>query len=101
MVKRKLIKSPKFDFSKLYNNTKYSDIKIELKNGDIMNSHKIVLLNSSDYFDLDKDILKFEENDEIVKKFLSFLYGEHFEYSTEDELYDFILLSKKVIFKQH
>jgi len=99
MGKSKSIKSLEGKYDSFFNKSTYSDVSIKLKNGDSLTLHKIILSKSSDYFEKNlKDVteLTLEDDEKLSKSLLSFLYGTNFEYSNEEELFNFILLLKNM-----
>jgi predicted CopG family antitoxin len=100
--KEKTITISKEDYSKLYesllNESKYSDVIIETKNGKI-HGHLIILQNNSDHFKDVKanDTITFEEDESAIKTLLKFFYTGSYSLSKdEEENFKFLLNCYKV-----
>jgi hypothetical protein len=86
-------------YESLFNNKKYSDIKIKIGEEEIP-GHLFILQSSSDYFNdyKENDVIEIKEKKESFKVLLEFFYKGSLEVKDDKVLLDFFVLSKKVIF---
>jgi Glu-tRNA(Gln) amidotransferase subunit E-like FAD-binding protein len=103
---KKVYHSPEYfsqKYEDYYNSSMYSDIKIKFEESEkVILCHKIVLMSSSEYFEKiiknmkgDTITIPKEENEELFKEFLKFLYKGSIDYSNIKELIAFLTYSEK------
>jgi hypothetical protein len=101
-------------YSTLFNSQKYSDLTIKTEKGTSFYAHKFILSSSSKIFHIFltlgdvfsekvmdenvKELTVNEENEELFKDFLKFLYTGGFDVSSEEKTFGFFLLLGKVFF---
>jgi hypothetical protein len=86
------------NFKEIEKSREFSDIQFVLKEEKVK-SHKIILSSACKCWEIldEQNEINIDEKDEkLFKNFISYLYGSTFEYSTEEEALNFLILLSKV-----
>jgi hypothetical protein len=114
-IKKKVILSKPETYSKkfsyLYNNKLLSDMTIKFeKSGNVVFCHKIILTSTSEYFETlfesgmqesksNEIIIPEDENEDLFKEFIQFLYSGKVDCSNEQHLVEFLIVANKYLVK--
>jgi hypothetical protein len=91
----------------MFNNKKLSDLTLKFANDNTLSVHKLILENLSETFkkafengEINENkefLINKDEDEKILTSVVQFLYTGKFEYSSEDEIINFLIYGHKVL----